>query len=114
MRRRADERRRAPRSRVALPVQIDGVAFGTSLDISAVGLFVQTDHPLEPTGALDVSVAVNEWATEGGFRIQGLGRVVRIETEGARPGVALEVIWSEIEPLGPRSPSANETADDPA
>ena len=112
MRRRVDERRRAPRSRVALPVQIDGADFGTSLDISAVGLFVQTDRPLELSDTLDVSVAVNEWATEGGFRIQGQGRVVRIDTEGARAGIALEVVWSEIEPLAPRSPSA--TADDPA
>jgi hypothetical protein len=106
MRRRVDERRRAPRSRIALPVQIDEAAVGTSLDISAVGLFLQTHRPLELSDALDVSVAVNEWATEGGFRIQGRGRVVRIETEGARPGVALEVVWSEIEPLAPRSASA--------
>jgi hypothetical protein len=111
MRRRVDERRRAPRSRIALPVHLDGGALGTTVDISAVGLFLRTDHPLALSDALDVSVAVNEWATEGGFRIQGQGRVVRIETEGARAGVALEVVWSEIEPLDPRSPNA--PADDP-
>ena len=105
MRRRADERRRAPRLRIALPVDSDSGVLGTSHDISAGGLFLQTDHPLELSEVLDVSVAVNEWATEGGFRIQGQGRVVRIETEGARRGVALEVVWSEIEPLTPRSVS---------
>ena len=103
MRRRVDERRRAPRLRVSLPVHLDGVVVGTSFDISAVGLFFKTDRPLRVSDTLDVSVAVNEWATEGGFQIQGEGRVVRIQTEGPRPGVALEVVWSEIEPLPPRS-----------
>lgn len=95
------ERRRARRLRLALPVRFDDGVHGVSRDISAVGIFVETDHLAPPSDPVRLSVALGEWDTDGGFRIHGEGRVVRADTEGARLGLGLDVVWSDVEPLGP-------------
>ena len=105
MRRRVDERRRAPRLRIALRVCFEGGGSGTSRDISAGGLFVDTDRRLQPSEPVRVSLALGEWDAAGGFRIHGEGHVVRADTAGARPGVGLAVVWSDIEPLDPQPPA---------
>ena len=101
MRRRVDERRRAPRLRIALRVRVNDEEGGVSRDISAVGIFVDTDRLPPSSEPVRLSVALGEWDTQGGFRIHGEGRVVRTDTRGTKPGIGLDVVWSDIEPLGP-------------
>lgn len=105
MRRRVDERRRASRLRIALPVAFEHGGGGVTRDISAVGLFMISDRPLPPF-PVRLSVTLGEWDSEGGFRVHGEGRVVREETGGPKPGVALDVVWVDIEPLQPAAPAA--------
>lgn len=102
MRRRVDERRLAPRLRLALRVCFEDGGEGVSRDISAVGVFVvDANRVLPPSERVRLSVALGEWDSEGGFRIRGEGHVVRADTAGPRPGMGLAVVWSDIEPLGP-------------
>lgn len=106
MRRRVDERRRAARQRIALPVSFEHGGGGVTRDISAVGLFLTSDHALPASVPMRLSVTLGEWDSEGGFRVHGEGRVVREDTGGPRPGTALEVVWLDIEPLQPPAPAA--------
>lgn len=100
MRRR--ECRRAARLRIAVPVRFEDGVEAPSRDISSVGIFVDTDH-LQPQGRrVRLSVMLAEWDPEGGFRVHGEGRVVRAGPAGEGRGIALDVVWSDVEPLGSR------------
>lgn len=111
MRRRGEERRRAPRRRVVLRVRFDDGTTGLSRDVSSVGIFVETGTA-PPTGSsVGLSVELGAWDAEGGFRIRGEGRVVRADTSAPRPGIGLDVAWSDVEALG-ASPT-DETPDPP-
>ena len=72
-----------------------------SRDISAVGILLDTDRLLPRSEPVRLSVVLGEWDTEGGFQIHGEGCVVRTDTTGAKSGIGLDVVWSDIEPLGP-------------
>ena len=88
-----------PRVRIALPVHFDDGDTGLSRDISAAGLFVHADRVREPGDLVAFSLTLGEWDAGGGFRVQGEGRVVRVEAGGPRPGIALDVQWANVEAL---------------
>lgn len=97
MRRRSDERRRAPRFRLALPIRFDDAEAGVSRDLSANGIFVHTDQLRPLSSSVRLSMVLGEWDASGGFVVRGDARVVRLETAGPRSGLALMVVWTDID-----------------
>jgi hypothetical protein len=88
-------RRSEERVRTALPVILGGAA-GTTRDISASGIFVETDvhHTLgEP-----ITFSIELDNPGGKLMLKGQGDVVRIERREAKVGVALKITQSTIEP----------------
>jgi Tfp pilus assembly protein PilZ len=89
-------RRSEERVRTALPTNLGG-ATGTTRDISASGIFVETDvhYPLgEP-----VTFSVEFDNPGGKLMLKGQGDVVRIERRETKVGVALKITQSTIEPV---------------
>lgn len=85
------ETRSARRYTVQLPVKVDGHeddgAFSTR-DISNVGVFLLTGHPLEEQSEIQFTLTL----PEPGVRVQCTGIVVRVESrEGKRLGVAARI-----------------------
>ena len=84
---------------MVLRVRLDDGSVVTSRDISAVGIFLETGRVPAGREPVRLTVDLGEWDAGGGFRIHGEGRLVRVDTSGSRRGIALDVVWSDVEPL---------------
>jgi hypothetical protein len=89
-------KRREERVSTALPVDL-GTATGITRDVSASGVFLETDA----TYALgnEISFAVELDMPGGRMMLRCEGEIVRIEPRGARVGVAVKIVESTIEPV---------------
>lgn len=89
------EKRRDERIFTALPVNL-GTATGITRDVSASGVFFETDA----TYALgnEISFAVELDTPGGRMMLRCEGEIVRIEPRDARVGVAVKIVKSTIEP----------------
>jgi PilZ domain len=84
------DRRKASRFQMALPVELPQ-GMGITRDLSARGVFFQTDCLLAP-GELIQFALVLEYVDPGGpVRLQCRGRVVRLERQGGTLGVAVAI-----------------------
>ena len=72
-----------------------GDAAGKTRNVSASGLFVETDVSL-PLGA-PVSFAVALDNPGGGLLLKGRGEVVRVEQGGAKVGMAIRITQSTLQ-----------------
>jgi hypothetical protein len=89
--------RSEPRERVDLPLQLGDGRAGIARDISASGLFIETDSEQRMGGLVDVEIELD---TPGGpMRLKAQGRIVRIESQGGRNGVAVKLVSSRLEPV---------------
>ncbi len=76
------ERRQATRYRVALPVELEE-GIGQTRDVSALGVFFETDQSLSPGASVHVSLVFGS-----GLRVHCEGQVVRVQPLQGRVGVA--------------------------
>jgi PilZ domain len=84
------DRRRAPRFRVALPVEFEG-GTGTTRDISICGMFFETDRAFAAAEPITVTVIL-EYAESGRpVRLECRGQVVRLEQLDGKVGVAVTI-----------------------
>ncbi|WP_342130764.1 PilZ domain-containing protein [Hydrogenophaga sp. OTU3427] len=92
---RADQRSE-PREPVSLPVTSGQGGLGVTRDISASGLFLQTDG-LQVMGSLiELEIALD---TPGGpMKLCATGEVVRVEVKDGKTGVGLKFVASRLEP----------------
>jgi len=90
------ERRQAPRLPAAGSVRTQkGV--GTPRDVSSTGVFFEVDEPYALGESVSLSLVLERPYAAAPIRLQGKGRVVRVEPRGGRIGVAVAVTWDVIE-----------------
>lgn len=89
------EKRREERVCTALPVDL-GTATGITRDVSASGIFFETDASFTAGSAIDFTM---EFDTPGGRMIlKCRGSIVRTEAHDSRLGVAVKITESTMEP----------------
>lgn len=92
-----NKQRSEPRERVDLPLQLGDGQTGVARDISASGLFIETDSEQRMGGLVDVEIDLD---TPGGpMKLKAQGRIVRIESQSGRHGVAVKLVSSRLEPV---------------
>ena len=85
----ADDRRHAERYPVQIPVQL-AQAPALTRDVSASGVYFETDHDLEPGTTLEFSFTLKN--PDGPpLLLSCKGEVVRVERRGAALGVAANI-----------------------
>ena len=90
------ERRREERVCAALPVHM-GTATGTTHDVSATGMYFETDAVYARGSEIRFTV---EFDTPGGkMRLNCNGEIVRIEPHERQAGLAVKIIDSMLEPV---------------
>lgn len=90
-----NKQRSEPRERVDLPLQLGDGQTGVARDISASGLFIETDSEQSMGSLVDVEIELD---TPGGpMKLKAQGRIVRIESQGGRKGVAVKLVASKLE-----------------
>lgn len=78
-----------------MPVDL-GTATGITRDVSASGIFFETDASFTPGSAIDFAM---EFDTPGGKMILKChGSIVRTEVHDSRLGVAVKITESTMEP----------------
>lgn len=83
-----------PREAVSLPVQLDGGSVGMTRDISASGVFLETDIQHQVGSRIDLEIALE---TPGGpIHLKAVGQVVRVDQKGARVGLAIRLVDSQL------------------
>jgi PilZ domain len=92
------EHRTEPREPLALPVNLAAGGQGFTRDISASGLFFETDSEQQVGGVVDFEIELQ--TSTGPVRLVAQGKVVRIENNGHRVGVAVQLMSSCLEPGG--------------
>lgn len=93
---RESNKRREERVSTALPIDL-GTATGVTRDVSASGVFFETDA----TYALgnEISFAVELDTPGGRMVLRCKGEIVRIEPRDARVGVAVKIVESTLDPV---------------
>lgn len=89
-----DEKRTEMRERVALPVLLAGGATGWTRDVSASGLYFETEAASHAGGEIELAVEVE--APGRTLRLHCRGEVVRLESHGGRTGVAVKMLDARL------------------
>ena len=80
-----------------VPVSLPGGLTGMTRDISASGIYFETDN--EPLGNSPLAFAVEFKNDSGvGMILRCRGQVLRVEHQGNRVGVAARILESKLEP----------------
>ena len=92
----AESHRIEDRVAMAVPVHLQGGGRGTTRDISATGIYFETD--LEPVleSPLDFTVEFQNGGV-GGLSLRCRGQVLRVERLGSRIGVAARILESRLQ-----------------
>ena len=81
------DKRKGERVRAALPVKVEGLP-GTMRDVSASGIFIETDATHALGSAVDLALELDTpW---GKVMMRSQGRIVRVEHRDERIGVAVQ------------------------
>ena len=80
-----------------VPVTLPGGLTGMTRDISASGIYFETDS--EPVGDSPLAFSVEFKNEVGvGMTLRCRGQVLRVEHQGSRVGVAARILESKLEP----------------
>lgn len=86
------EKRRQERVGAALPVKA-GRALGVTRDVSASGMFLETDTSYTVGSAVNIALSLaTPW---GKVMVQSRGKIVRLERHDKKIGVAVQFIDSK-------------------
>ena len=89
------EHRTEPREPVSLPLRLGRGLSAVTRDISASGLFFETDSEQRVGNLIDVEIDLD---TPGGpMKLKAQGRIVRIESHGSQTGVGVKLLSSRLE-----------------
>lgn len=80
-----------------LPVRLQGGASGTTRDLSASGIYFETD--VEPVQDSPLSFSVEFKSGTGGMALRCQAQVVRVERLDGKVGVAARILESKLEPV---------------
>jgi len=95
----ASARRREERVPTALPVRLSEGTTGVTRDVSASGVFFETDK--ECVAGSEISFAIEVDGPTGKMMLKCQGRVVRVEQRDGKIGVAAKIVESRLEPVDP-------------
>ncbi|MBI4194885.1 MAG: PilZ domain-containing protein [Betaproteobacteria bacterium] len=87
------EKRREERVSTALPVNL-GTATGITRDVSATGMFFETDTPYAVGNTISVELEMD--TPQGKMLFKCQGQIVRVEPRNQRVGVAVKITDSTI------------------
>ncbi|HEV8676153.1 MAG TPA: PilZ domain-containing protein [Methylomirabilota bacterium] len=90
------ERRQSARFPVAGTIRTEKGA-GIARDVSTTGLFFETDEPYTVGESVSLSLVLERPYSAVPVRLQGTGRVVRVEQRGRKTGIGVAVTWGLIE-----------------
>lgn len=89
-----NEHRTAPREQVDLPLRLGSGLNAVARDISASGLFFETDSQQRLGGLIDLEI---EFDSPGGpMKLKAQGKIVRLEAQGGRTGVGVKLLTSRL------------------
>ena len=92
-----DTLRIEPREQVTLSLQLIGGGNGVTRDISASGLYFETDRELQVGSLIDFEIELD---TPGGpMKFKAQGQIVRIEPLGGRTGAGVKLLASRLVPV---------------
>ena len=92
-----NENRTETREQISLPLKLDSGLNAVTLDISASGLFIQTDAERRVGTLIEVEIDLD--TPSGPIKFKAQGKIVRIEPQGKRIGVGIELLSSRLEPV---------------
>ena len=90
-------KKREERIATELPVYLDEIARGVTQNVSASGVFFETDKECIPGSEISFSIELDGVA--GKMMLKCLGHIVRVEQHGGKVGVAARIIESRLEPV---------------
>jgi hypothetical protein len=97
-----ESNRRDPRVKATLAVNMDGRIAGVTKDVSASGVFFETDEDMADGSPIEFTVEFD--GPTGKFVLRCTGQVVRVERSGGKLGVAAKILDSKlemrVEPMG--------------
>lgn len=92
-----DTLRIEPREQVTLSLQLIGGGNGVTRDISASGLYFETDSEQQVGRLIDFEIELD--APGGPMKFRAQGQIVRIESLGDRAGVGVKLLASRLVPV---------------
>ena len=92
-----NENRTETREQISLPLKLDAGLNAVTLDISASGLYIQTDAEQRVGNLIDVEIDLD--TPSGPIKFKAQGKIVRIEPQGKRIGLGIELLSSRLEPV---------------
>ena len=92
-----NENRTETREQISLPLKLDDGLSAVTLDISASGLFFETDAEQRVGSLIEVEIDLD--TPSGPIKFKAQGKIVRIEPHGTRMGVGVELLSSRLEPV---------------
>ncbi|PNB70545.1 PilZ domain-containing protein [Pseudomonas sp. GW456-E7] len=92
-----DTHRIEPREQVTLSLQLIGGGNGVTRDISASGLYFETDSEQQVGSLIDFEIELD--APGGPMKFRAQGQIVRIESLGDRAGVGVKLLASRLVPV---------------
>lgn len=90
------DHRKAPREPLALPVKLQSGEKGVTQNISASGVMFELDRVQQIGSVVDFEIHLD--TPDGPVKLVAHGKVVRVTEDGARTGVAVQLIESRLEP----------------
>lgn len=90
------DKRNANRFRLSLPLDVEG-KLATTRDVSASGLYFETDEPFTPGSELKLSMDLVHVLPEGPVHLVCKGRIVRVEPKEGRLGIAVTIDSHQFE-----------------
>ncbi|CAI8760632.1 MULTISPECIES: PilZ domain-containing protein [Pseudomonas] len=92
-----DAHRIEPREQVTLSLQLIGGGNGVTRDISASGLYFETDSEQQVGNLIDFEIELD---TPGGpMKFKAQGQIVRVEQQDGRAGVGVKLLASRLVPV---------------
>ena len=86
-----------PREQITLPLQLIGGGNGVTRDISACGLYFETDSEQQVGSLIEFEIELD---TPGGpMKFKAQGQIVRIEPLGGRTGAGVKLLASRLVPV---------------
>jgi hypothetical protein len=92
----SEERRRTGRFSVAGTVRTQK-GTGVARNVSTTGVFFEADEAYAVGESVSLSLVLERPYPAVSVRVQGTGRVVRVERRGRKIGIAVAVTWGLIE-----------------
>lgn len=92
-----DAYRTEPREQVTLSLQLTDGSKGVTRDISASGLYFETDSEQQVGGLIDFEIELD--APGGPMNFKAQGQIVRIEPRGGRTGAGVKLLAYRLVPV---------------